>query len=163
MPQTFDLNTTYLKSRVRLAGLRACFLFKWLPYITYNKPKIKVSVSTKSPEFKIQSVSIDCDDPRAKNTDLSPNYYGWYAKDLSKEGVYSIVLPPLISARVQYEYSLSVRLKYPYKEGEQELTTGGLIMTTGDVLSLENTAMVIVSAIIGSALTLLIQFIVTRF
>ena len=160
MPQVYEFEDERVKTRVRLLGVRRFFLLKWLPFLTESKPKIGISISLKTLEFKVEDISVDCEAPKKEKTYLYPDDYGRCLGKLETDGREHRVTFPVVDRSGLYEYHLHVRMSYKRNGNTHEISSFGKIMSTGNVPYVENFTMYVVSAICGAGLTLLTQWLI---
>ena len=90
----------------------------------------------KNTKYEIEGVLISCDDPLSRehpNRIYSVNY-GWSAPEINPDGQYIVKMHHELVSSGEYQYHLNVTLGY-YFEGQLSTKgSGGLIMSTGDIL-----------------------------
>lgn len=165
MAKTYNYEDDFIKANCSFSGWRKYRLFRIIPFITEQSPKLVLNVHLKNQECKVIGINIDCEDPLKKPEQFySSVYYGWSADEVKTDFDYRIELPDLLSGGCEYRYVLSVRIQYPYKRTRQEMSIGGIIMTTGFVPYQGKVVLSIIAVllpIIGSLVTLLIQWLKT--
>lgn len=167
MPQINNFEDERIKAIANFRGIRRCFLFRWIPFVTGGKPKISLKIESKQSKFKVKTVSIDCDAPKHREDSLYETNYGWFTKDFKVNEKYEITLPMLDRAG-NYEYRMNVHMKYTYKGKETDeygnpytIHSSGKIMSTGKVSWVETIITSLLFLIMGSGLTFLIQWIIS--
>jgi hypothetical protein len=162
MAKTYNYKDEFVRANCSFRGWKKCWLFRVFPYITEQSPKLLLNVHLKNQECEVIGIEIGCEDPLKKPDQFYNSVnYGWFADEVKTDFDYKIDLPDLLSGGCEYRYDLAIRIKYPYKGTQQEMSICKTIMTTGYVLYQGKVVIGIILAllpIIGSCLTLLIQW-----
>lgn len=159
-----QINNYFEDERIKIIanfrGIRRCKFFRWLPFTTGCSPKVNLTVYQKPSKFKVDTISIDCDPPKHRENGLYEESYGWFTNDVKLGHRYEIILPKLDRAG-NYEYRVNIGMKYKHKGEIYSINSTKKILSTGSVPYVENVSMYVLCLVVGSGLTLLIQWIIS--
>ncbi|MFH1015950.1 MAG: hypothetical protein V1771_03015 [Chloroflexota bacterium] len=156
MPNIDNFEDERVKVEVKFRDVRRYIVFRWLPYLTWQRPKLSIRLYLKESKFQLNTLAIECDPPKHREDSLFQPNFGWFTDKVVINQIYDVTLPK-VSRSGNFEYRVNVKMNYEQKEQVFFIYSIGQILTTGKVLDRGMTILSLFWMVLGGILGALIQ------